>query len=60
MQKFTLKLPSFLRFTGTTRILVGGSIDPQSELNSLSDRCLEDIGLPRRGDRHTPGPFWLP
>jgi hypothetical protein len=61
MTKLTLKVPSFLRFTGAPRIQVGGHhIDPQSELNYLSDRCLEDIGLARRGDRNAPRPFWLP
>lgn len=60
MQNLTLKLPSFLRFNGMTRVVVSGSVDPHNELNYLSDRSLADIGLTRRGDRHAPGPFWLP
>jgi hypothetical protein len=61
MTSFTLKVPSFLRFTGTPRIHVGGHrLDPHSELNDLSDRSLEDIGLARRGDRNAPRPFWMP
>ena len=60
MQKLTLKLPSFLRLNAPARVVVSGSVDPDNELNYLSDRSLEDIGLARRGDRHAPGPFWLP
>ena len=60
MQNLTLKLPSFLRFSGLTRVVVSGGVDPHNELNYLSDRSLADIGLTRRCDRHAPGPFWLP
>jgi hypothetical protein len=61
MTTLTLKVPSFLRFTGTPQIQVGGHrVAPDSELNDLSDRCLEDMGLPRRGDRNAPRPFWMP
>jgi hypothetical protein len=61
MKTLTLKLPSFLRFAGTTRVFVGRiRIEPYSELSCLSDRSLEDIGLQRRGDRNAPRPFWLP
>jgi len=61
VKTLTQKVPSFLRLDASTRILVGGNrIDPQGELSYLSDRCLEDIGLPRIGDRNPPRPFWMP
>ncbi len=61
MTNLTLKVSSLLRLTASPRIHFGEHrVDPYSELNYLSDRSLEDIGLRRRGDRNAPRPFWMP
>lgn len=61
MKTLNLRLPSAIRLAGATRLLVrGNDIGQQGELGQLSDRCLEDIGLQRIGDRNPPRPFWMP